>query len=66
MEVGERSLQRWKNIKCVCVCEGVRVQGVPVPNVRLEQGGDTHAWQVNKRHIEQWKGKGKLSISFAY
>ena len=36
----------------------------PVFNVWLEQGGDAHVLQVNKRHIEKWRGRGGLSFTF--
>lgn len=35
---------------------------MPVFNVWLEQGGDAHVLQVNKRRIEMWKGKRGLCL----
>lgn len=39
------------------------MQGVPVLNVWLEQGGDAHVLQVNKRRIEKRRGRGGLSLT---
>lgn len=36
---------------------------MPVFNVWLEQGGDAHVLQVNKRLIEKWKGRSGLWLS---
>lgn len=34
---------------------------MPVFNAWLEQGGDAHVLQVNKRRIEKWRGRGGLT-----
>lgn len=34
--------------------------------VRLEQGGDVHVLDANKRHIEKWEGKKKEADSVSF